>query len=173
MIPPSQAYRRAAPREMEEAPNFSDASLPYYQYPVTPTSSKIAQPTARKRARYSQESPLIQGYHKYPYPTPIRKEEPPRSSPLTPTVFKTHANAEDRGYPFTPPNTQNPRRISTLHTGETNHPAQEIVRLPTPPAPVHKSRVPVENRIVESQDLAALMNDDVLSDSSNQGDLIF
>ena len=170
---------------LEDAPNFSNASLPYHQYPVTPTSSSIALSTARKRARYSQESPLIQGYHKYPYSTPIRNVDPPISSPQTPPVFKTPPpNAKSRGHPFSSPNTEqhvNPRRISTLRTVEKNHLVHETAHLPPPP---EKSKVRLENRIADSQDLAALLNDDVLSDSdsknnstplfsSNQDDLMF
>ena len=174
---PVQAYGRVSMSDfgnaLEGVPNFPNAPLPYHQYPVTPTSSGIAVSTARKRARYSEESPLLQGYHQYPYPTPIRHADPSSSSPHRPPVFSTPPNARDLS--FSPPNSHkaNPRRISIAQTVEKKHPVRRDTAQLKPPPPVYKPKVPPENRIADSQDLAALLNDEVLSDSSNQGDLMF
>jgi hypothetical protein len=173
----------------ENVPNFSITSLPY-QYPVTPTSSSLALSTGRKRPRYCQESPLIQGYHQYPYPTPIRSVNAP-STPPTSTLFTTPTNTKTRGLTFSPPTSKQRmddhlsslRRVSALHTTEETYPVDEMAHVP-PPAPMQKSKVPSENRSGHNQDFDSLLTDDVLSDSdsknnsthlfsSHQDDLIF
>ena len=150
---------------VEDAPNFSSVSLPY-QYPVTPTSSSAALSTARKRPRYSQESPLIQGYHQYPYPTPIRNVNPP-SSPLTSTVFSTPTNT--RSLPFAPPNLEQNkdvnlsslRRIASLPITEEKYPAHEMAPIRTPPR--HKSKVPPQNRSDDNPNFDSLLRKYLLS----------
>jgi hypothetical protein len=57
---------------------------------------------------------------------------------------------------------------------EEKYPLDEMAYFPpAPPAPMHKSKVPLENRSGHNQDFHSLLTDDVLSDSSHQDDLIF
>lgn len=170
---PYNSYRRVPVSDpgnsIENAPNFSSASLPY-QYPVTPTSSSLALSTATKRQRYSQDSPLIQGYHQYPYPTPIRSVNPP-SPPLVSTVFTTptNRNTNVRGLPFSPnkeADLTSLRRISTLQTTKTKFSSHEMTQIPPPPR--QKSKVHTRNRSDDNQDFDSLLTDDVLSDSESK-----
>jgi len=93
----------------EDATHFSVPSSLSHQYPVTPSSSNIAMSTAKKRRqRYFQGSPLVQGYHhydpyhQYPYPTPIRQNASPAGMP--PVSMRTSSpNIKSRGLVFSPP----------------------------------------------------------------------
>ena len=162
----------------ESVPHFSTTSIPY-QYPVTPSSSSIALSTERKRPRYCQESPLVQGYHQYPYPTPIRSVPAP-GTPPAPMMFTPPPNAKTRGLAFSPPtsiprmssvsshiNTYDPSSsfgcISTSQTTDKEYSNTKMAQLPS--APIQESKLATENNNGGNSDFDLLLNDEVLSDS--------
>jgi len=161
------------PRNLrEDVPHNSITSIPY-QYQVTPSSSNIALTTRRKRPRYFQESPLVQGYHQYPYPTPIRSATA-NGTPPSSMAFTTPSNTKSRGLTFSPPSSVqkrsfangtllSPRSNTTFLTTEKDYPAHEMVHLP--PDPSQKSKLSTQSY---NQDFDFLLTDDVLSDSDNK-----
>ena len=155
-------------------PTFQ-TTLPPHQYPVTPSNSSIAVSTAKKRQRFSHESPLTEGYHHYPYPTPIRSAKAEKSS-LAPTSYSTPFNPNIRGHPFSSPtskqnsdeNLSSLRHVSTFHTAQKKHPAYDIVQ--SPPPLREKSKAHPADEKGTHQDLALLLSHDVLSDSDSKND---
>lgn len=151
----------------ENVPNFS--SLPHQQYPVTPSSSGISFSVERKRARLCEESPLIQGYHQYPHPTPVRNIDPPITTP-NPARFTTPSKVRARSLAFSPPllehqsnnRLSSSRRTSALNT-ETKYTVEEMVHKDTPRFPMQKSKVNSTNRCDGEENFDSLLNDDVLS----------
>ena len=186
------SYGRVSIREprhsREEQVDFSLTSLPY-QYPVTPSSSNIAPSTGGKRQRFCHESPLIQDYHRYPCPTPIRRVNSP-STPPTSTLFKTPFNTRARGLNFSPTTVEekadrdlSPSRcISKVQVIKKKHLDKKMVDVH--PTQIQTSKATPEQGSYDNQEINTLLTDDVLSDPdtksnpaqlfpSHQHDLIF
>lgn len=159
----------------EDVPIYSTTLLPH-QYPVTPSNSSIAVSTAKKRQRLAQESPLTEGYHQYPYPTPMRSANAEKS-PLALTSFSSPIKAHIRGLPFSPPtseqnsdeNVSSLRHLSTLHTPGNKHSAYEMVQT-LPPVRQKSKAPPMDRNATNPQDLDLLLTHDVLSDSGSKND---
>ena len=79
------------------------------QYPVTPSSSaniNTTSTTARKRPRYTHESPLVAGYHQNQFhPMPgFHSSMSSRGTPSeVPFMFGSPPNPRTQGFPFSPP----------------------------------------------------------------------
>lgn len=193
--PPPNSYGRVPMSDpgnpTEDVPNASTTSSFLHQFPVTPNSSSIALSTGRKRPRHYQESPLIQGYHQYPYPTPIRSVNA-QSSPgaiTSSTAFTTPKKTKTRGLTFSPPTKSEQqagddllpsrRHISELQAATKEYPVEGMALLQRPAPPAQNSKeVPLGNRSGDEnqQDsFDSLLTDDVLSDSDskNNSTLLF
>ena len=165
----------------EDIPHFSMASIPY-QYPVTPSSSNIALSTARKRQRYCQESPLVQGYHQYPYPTPMQQSVPPIDTPSVSMMYATPPNSKPKGLAFSSP-VPIPSMSSGYSYSSLDDPFSNFGRILSSQTsdkdfsdihtemaqfPSASSKQQQQLNITDSngsnQDLDSLLNDEVLSD---------